>query len=179
MAGSILQQLLALYFTIIYSWQLSSSEKSIMGKKFIHMPQGFYRFRFLFLFFFFFHSFSFSLTNPAYLVGYTKIMLYSQQPTVVLARRHLNTILLTNFENSKFHFWTFSKKHIILVLAEPVIICIYLRTADRHFGGQVNVCHLASKLLKCDLIQIKNIFGNPPLQIFAGGKASLVETIKS
>ena len=53
MAGSILQQLLALYFTIIYSWQLSSSEKSIMGKKFIHMPQGFYRFRFLFLFFFF------------------------------------------------------------------------------------------------------------------------------
>ena len=178
MAGSILQQLLALYFTIIYSWQLSSSEKSIMGKKFIHMPQGFYRFRFLFLFFFF--SFFFIFFDKSCLPCWLhKDYAVLSAANVVLARRHLNTILLTNFENSKFHFWNFSKKHIILVLADPVIICIYLRTADRHFGGQVNVCHLASKLLKCDLVQIKNIFGNPPLQIFAGGKASLVETIKS
>ena len=32
MTASILQQLLALYFAIIYSWQLSSSEKSLVGK---------------------------------------------------------------------------------------------------------------------------------------------------
>ena len=32
MNTSILQQLLALYFAIIYSWQLSSSEKSLVGK---------------------------------------------------------------------------------------------------------------------------------------------------
>ena len=33
MTASILQQLLALYFAIRYSWQLSSSEKSLVGKK--------------------------------------------------------------------------------------------------------------------------------------------------
>ena len=32
MTASILNQLLALYFPIIYSWQLSSSEKSLVGK---------------------------------------------------------------------------------------------------------------------------------------------------
>ena len=36
---------------------------------------------------------------PVYLVGCAKCMLYSEQPTVLLARRHLNTMLLTNFEN--------------------------------------------------------------------------------
>ena len=44
---SILQQLLAVYFEIIYRWQLSSSEKSLVAEKIIHMFQGFYRFRFL------------------------------------------------------------------------------------------------------------------------------------
>ena len=44
---SILQQLLAVYFEIIYRWQLSSSEKSLVGEKIIHMFQGFYRFWFL------------------------------------------------------------------------------------------------------------------------------------
>ena len=33
MTASILQQLLALYFAIRYSWQLSSSEKSLVEKK--------------------------------------------------------------------------------------------------------------------------------------------------
>ena len=53
----IFQQLLALYFAIIYSWQLSSSEKSLVGEKFIHISQGFYRFIYLF---FIFCSFSFT-----------------------------------------------------------------------------------------------------------------------
>ena len=44
----------ALYFAIIYSWQLSSTEKSLVGKKSIHISQGFCRFRFLFLIFFHF-----------------------------------------------------------------------------------------------------------------------------
>ena len=34
-----------------------------------------------------------------YLVGYAKRTLYSEQPTVLLARRHLKTIICTNFEN--------------------------------------------------------------------------------
>ena len=33
MTASILQQLLNLHFAIIYSWQLSSSGKSLLGKK--------------------------------------------------------------------------------------------------------------------------------------------------
>ena len=33
MTTSILQQLLALYFAIIYSWKLPSSEKSLVGEK--------------------------------------------------------------------------------------------------------------------------------------------------
>ena len=33
MTASILQQLLAIYFAIIYSWQLSSGEKLLVGKK--------------------------------------------------------------------------------------------------------------------------------------------------
>ena len=44
LAASILQQLLGLYFTMIYSWQLSSSEKSLSRKKLIHISHGFYRF---------------------------------------------------------------------------------------------------------------------------------------
>ena len=96
MAVSILQQLLPLYFVIIYSWQLSSSEKLLAGKKidpyisrilqiYISLTQTF-----------FFH---FLWQMPVYLVGYAKRMLYSEQPTVLLARRHLNAMPLTNFEN--------------------------------------------------------------------------------
>ena len=44
------RELLALYFVIIYSWQLSSNEKSIVGEKVIHMSKRFYRFRFIYLF---------------------------------------------------------------------------------------------------------------------------------
>ena len=47
MTTSILQQLPAFYFAIIYSWQLSSSEKSLSGEKNCHLD-----------------LFSFSLTNP-------------------------------------------------------------------------------------------------------------------
>ena len=58
MTASILQQLLALYFAITHSWQLSSSEKSLVWKKFHPYFQGFYRFRFLLHRFF-----SFSVTQ--------------------------------------------------------------------------------------------------------------------
>ena len=42
MTASILQQLLALYFAVTYSWQLLSSEKALVGKKFIHISQHIY-----------------------------------------------------------------------------------------------------------------------------------------
>ena len=55
MTASILQQLLALCVALIYSWQLSSSKKSLVGKKFIYIFQRFYRFRFLLRKYIFFH----------------------------------------------------------------------------------------------------------------------------
>ena len=100
MNASILQQLLALYFAIIYSWQLISSEKPLVGKNFNHMSQR------DFTDLFYTDFFSFFLEMPVHLVGYAKRMLYPDQPTVLLARRHLNTMLLTlsmNIWKFKFH----------------------------------------------------------------------------
>ena len=61
-----LQQLLALYFAIIYGWQLSSSERSLAGKEIIHIFQGFYRFRFIF-----FHFFHFCLDKYMFTLSVT------------------------------------------------------------------------------------------------------------
>ena len=94
-----------------------------------------------------------------------KRMLYSEQPTVLLARRDLNPMILTNFENLN---------SISNILPDPVIIRIYLRTTDRHFRDQGKVRHPKSKLLKCNLVQKLNTFWKPYLRIFTAGKASLV-----
>ena len=111
------------------------------------------------------------------ILSYAKRMLYSEQPTVFLDRRHLNTMILTNFENLNSISNIFQEIHSILVLTEPAIIYIYSRTTDRHFRDQGNVRHPTSKLLKCDLVQTLNTFRNPSLRIFDAGKTSLV-TIK-
>ena len=100
-------------------------------------------------------------------VGYAKRMLYSEQPTVLLVWRHLNITLLTNFENLNFISNIFQETQDFLVLKDPAIICIYLRTTDRHFCDQGNVHHPTSKLLKFDLVQTLNTFRNPSLPIFA------------
>ena len=107
-------------------------------------------------------------------MGYVKRMLHSEQPTVLLARRHLNTMLLINFENFNSISNIFWEAHNFLVLMDPLIICICLRTTDRHFRDQGKVFHPTSKLLKNDLFQTLNTFRNPSLRIFAAGKASLV-----
>ena len=93
-------------------------------------------------------------------------MLYSEQPTILLAQRHLNTMFLTNFENLNFIFNIFQKTQDFLVLADPVIICIYLRTIGIHLCDQRTVRHPTSKLLKCDLIQTLNTFWNPSFPDF-------------
>ena len=84
---------------------------------------------------------------------------------------------MTNFENLNSISNIFQKTHDFLVLADPVIICIYLRTTERHFRDQGNVRHPTSKLLKCDLVQTLNTFRNPSLRIFSTGKASLVSDL--
>ena len=101
---------------------------------------------------------------PAYLVGYvyavSKCMLYSEQTTILLAQIHLNTMLLANFDNLNFTTNIFQETHYFLVLNDPVIICIYLRTTDRHFRDQGHVRHSTSKLPKCDLVQTLITFRN-------------------
>ena len=109
---------------------------------------------------------------PVDLAVNAKYMLYSEHPTVLL--KHLNTMLLTNFENLHSISNIFQETHNFLVLTSPVIICIYLRTSDRHFLDQGNVRHPTSKLLTYDLVQTSNTIRNPSLRIFAAGKASLV-----
>ena len=86
-------------------------------------------------------------------------------------------MLLTNFENLNSILSIFQETHDFLVLADPVIICIYLRTTERHFRDQGNVRHPTSKLLKCDLIKTLNTFWNPSLRIFSTGKTSLVSDL--
>ena len=104
-----------------------------------------------------------------YLVIYTKRILHSEQPNFLLARRHLNTMILTNFENLNSISNIFQETHHFLVFADAVIICICFW----HFRDQGNVRHPTSKLLKCDLIQTLNTFRNP-FRIFSAGKASLI-----
>ena len=110
---------------------------------------------------------------PVYLGGYAKLMLYSEQSTVLLARRRLNTMPLTKLENLNSISNIFHETHNCLVLMDPLTIYIYLRTTDRHFRDQWNVRHSTSKLLTCDLVQTLNIFRNPSLRIFAARKPSL------
>ena len=108
-----LQQLRALYFAIVYSWLLLSNKKSLVGKKIIHISQGFPFFIFILPFFHFLRQMS------VYLVSYAKRMSYSEQPNVLLSRRHLNTKILTNFENINSISNTFQETHDFLVLTDP------------------------------------------------------------
>ena len=171
MATSILQQLLALYFVIIYSWLLSRSEKTLVGEKSHPYISRILQISFTQILFFHFLRQLF-----VYLTGHAKHMLCSEQTTVLLARKHLNTMLLTNFENLNSISYIFQEKHDFLVFTNPVILCIYLRT--RQFCDQENVHHSTSKLLKCDLVQTLNTFRNLCWRIFAAGKASLLRINK-
>ena len=109
---------------------------------------------------------------PVFLVGYAERMLYSKEPTALLARRHLEK--MTDFENLNSISNISQETRDFLVLTDPLIIFIYLRTNDKHFRDQGNVRHPISKLLKRDLVLTLNTFRNPSLVIFAVGKASLV-----
>ena len=101
-------------------------------------------------------------------------MLCSAQETILLVRRHLTTILLTNFEKLNSISNIFQETQNFLVLTDPLIICIYLRATDIHFRDQENVCHPTWKFLKCDLVQTLNALLNPSLRTFYVGKGSLV-----
>ena len=84
MTASILQQLLGLYFAIIYSWQLSSSENSLSRKNTFINLMDFTDFFYADIFLNFLWQMSVNLS------GYAKRL----HPTVLLSRRHLNAMLL-------------------------------------------------------------------------------------
>ena len=100
-------------------------------------------------------------------------MLYSEQPTVLLARRHLNTVILTIFENLNSISNIFQETHNFLVLTDPSVICIYLRTTEKHFCDQVKVRYPTSKLPKWDLLQTLDTFRNPSFRILEGISCSI------
>ena len=68
-------------------------------------------------------------------------MLYSEQTAVLLARRQLNAMILTNFENLNCIPNIFLEKQDFIFLTDPVSICINLRTTDRHFRDQGSARH--------------------------------------
>ena len=90
-------------------------------------------FRFLFSIFFFFFHFLWQVD----LFSYARPLLYSysKQSTILLAQRHLSTMIFTNLKNFNSISNIFQKTHDLLVLRDAVIICIYSRTTDRHFCG--------------------------------------------
>ena len=98
---------LLLYFAIMYSWQLSSNEKSLAWKKFVHIFHRFYRFRFLLHIYFF----SFSLTNtflPCWLRKAYAVIWASNRCVGSETPKH------NAFDHfKKYKFRTFSKKHTI------------------------------------------------------------------
>ena len=71
-------------------------------------------------------------------------------------------------------FWKFlnifQETHDFLILTDSVIICIYLKTTERHFRNQGNIRHPTSKLLKWDSAQTLDTFRNPSLQILLPGR---------
>ena len=101
-------------------------------------------------------------------------MMYSEQPTFLLARRRTNIIIWANFENLNSISNSLQETQDFLVLTDSVIICVYSKTTDRHYCDHGNVRRPNSKLQKCDLVQTLNTLRNPSLQIFASRKASLV-----
>ena len=146
MTASLSQQLLALYFAIIYIRQLSSSEKSLVWKK----------------------------NSSIYLKDLTDLDFFFSFFSFVFFFRRLNTIIFTSFEKLNSISNIFQETHDTLVLTDPVIICIYLRTTDRHFRDQGNVRHATSKLLKCDFVQALNTFRNPSVRIMLPGRHLLL-----
>ena len=176
MAASILQQLLALYFAIIYNWQLSSSEKSLVEKKnssmylkdFAGLDFFIYFFIYLFIcFFIFFYKCLFTL-SVMQSVCYT----ISSQPFFGWETPKHNSF--DQFWKFNFYFEHFPRNTRFLSFGGPSNYLYLFKNYRQTFHDQGNVDHPTSKLLKCDLVQALHTFQNPSFGFFAAGKASLV-----
>ena len=169
MTASILQQLLALYFEIIYSWQLSSCEKSLVGKKIhpyisriLQIQSSFTQI-----------NFSFSLTNTCFPCRLSKAYATLWTANRFVCSKIPDHNAFDQFWKVKFNFEYFSR-HARLFSFDGPSKSLYLFKNHQHFGDHGNVRHPNSKLLKCDLIQTFDTFRNRPLRMFAAGKTSLV-----
>ena len=81
---------------------------------------------------------------------------------------------MANFENFNTIWNIFQDTQDFVVLADPVIIYIYLGITERHFRDQGRSVIPPQSYQNIDLVQTLNTFRNPSLQILAAGKASLV-----
>ena len=101
----------------------------------------------------FFSFFSFSSTNIS-----LPCQLHKANAVLWTSNRFVGSE--TSKHNDFDQFWKF-KFYFKHFLRNTRLICIYLRTTDRHFRQQGNGRHPTSELLKCDLVQTLNNFRNP------------------
>ena len=165
MTASVLQQLLASYFAIIYSWQLSSSENnsSIYLKYFTDLD--FFFSNFFSCFFIFFDKCLFTLS-----VTQSVCCNLSSQPFCCLETPKHNTF--DQFWKFKSHFEHFPRNTRLLSFEGPSNY-LYLFKNYRQTFSWPGERPSSLKLLKCDLIQTLNTFWDLYLRIITAGKASL------
>ena len=125
MTTFVLKQLLALYFPIIYSWKLSSSEKSLFQKN-VHpyVPQRFYRFLLhRYLSFFYFDK---CLCCPCWLRKvYAVLWAGNCFVALEIPKHNAFDLIEENFKNLNSISNIFQETHDFLVLMDSVIACIY------------------------------------------------------
>ena len=139
---------------------LSSTEMSLLRKK--NSSINLKYFTDLHFFYTDVFFFSFSLTNVCLPCGLRKVAnRFAGSKTPKHNAFH-------KFWKFKSHFEYFSRNTWFLSLDDPVIICIYLTTTDRHCLDQKNIRH--------DNLKVTKRWFRPNFSeyLFAAGKASLV-----
>ena len=101
---------------------------------------------------------------PVYLVCYAKRMRYSEQPTVLLTRRHLNIMLSTNFENSNLF-----RNTKFLSFEGPTSYLYLFKNYRQTFSWPTECRSSHLKVVKI-WFSPNNAFRNSSLGIFAAGK---------
>ena len=123
MTASVLKQSLALYFPTICSWQLWSSEKSLVGKKVHPYILKILQISITEIFFFFF---SFTLTNACYPCRLRPAVLWAANRFVGSETPKYNAFYLFSkkFKDLNSISNIFQEKHDILVLTNSVITIV-------------------------------------------------------
>ena len=141
----------------MYSCQLSSSEKSLVGKRFIHISQRFYKFLLQYIFLIFLRN----VCLPCRLrKTYAILWAVNRFVGSEISKHNAFNLINENFEKLNSISNIFLETRDFLVLTNSIIICIYLRKSKRKLLWKkpqedifTKVRHPTSNLLRCDLVQ--------------------------